>query len=298
SKIYAYYDNGTTSGGLPIQAFAPISITDGGATGSDIITVQTGSNFLGSIPATITQKMPQSSSELNVSFTGGFNPNDLILVSQGGNCTLMEVTQVQNAALKLQHNPGGSPTYNPPTSYQNSPSPLPPPPAPQDPWPPYFSGAKILNMGQLTISNFSINTNGNLQSSASQLGAAAVSQDLVKDIVSLQAQYGIAPAGGETVSNWVDATGSWAAPSAADVKRIKAIRLVVIARSGKKELSNVTGQCTNASGAVNNGPCAWNDSTANPAPVIDLSANPDWRKYRYRVYQTIIPLRNVIWADL
>ena len=36
----------------------------------------------------------------------------------------------------------------------------------------------------------------------------------------------------------------------------------------------------------------------DPAPLIDLSADPNWRKYRYRVYQTVIPLRNVIWAGV
>lgn len=286
STIYAWYDSGTSSGSIS-TAFAPVKITDGGGAGSDAITIQTGSGFLGSIPATITSTMPQSSSELNVSRTYGFTANDLVLVSQGGNCTLMLVTQVQDAALKLQHNPGGSPTYNPTVPYQTA-----------NNWPAYTTGAKILDMGQLTISTFSINANKNLQVSTSQLGAAASTQELVKDIVSMQAQYGIADAGTQNVDDWEDATGSWANPSAADTKRIKAVRIVVVARSGKKELENVTGTCANVSGTVNNGPCAWQDSAADPAPRIDLSADPNWQKYRYRVYQTIIPLRNVIWANL
>ena len=31
-------------------------------------------------------------------------------------------------------------------------------------------------------------------------------------------------------------------------------------------------------------------------PAIDLSNDPDWEHYRYRVLETIVPLRNVIWA--
>ena len=54
---------------------------------------------------------------------------------------------------------------------------------------------------------------------------------------------------------------------------------------------------SNTSGTNANGPCAWRDSTANPAPTIDLSGNPDWQYYRYRVYETIIPLRNVMWQQ-
>lgn len=269
STIYAWYDSGTSSGGLSMS-FAPVSIIDGGATGSDTITINTGNNFLGSIPTTITSTMPQSSSELNVSRTYGFSQNDLILVSQGGNCTLMQVTQVQDAALKLQHNPGGAPTYNPTVPYQTG-----------NGWPAYSTGATILNMGQITTTTFSINASNNFQVSTSQLGAAGSTQELVKDIVSLQAQYGIADAGTQNVDDWEDATGSWASPSVADVKRIKAVKVIVVARSSKKELDNVTASCTNVNGSG-----------------VNISALPDCQKYRYRVYQTIIPLRNVIWANL
>jgi type IV pilus assembly protein PilW len=296
------YSYVSTSASPPLSPFFPVQIIDGGVTGSDSITIQTASNFLGNIPATITTAMPSSSSELNVSRTTGFTTNDLILVSDGsGRCTLMQITAVQPAALKLQHNPGGTPSYNP--------SPVP------ASWPAYLASSTILDMGQMTTSTFSINTANNLQVQDSQLAASAVAattKELVTDIVSLQAQYGVAlPAGAkppsQAVTNWVDATGPWATPSATDIKTIKAIRLVIVARSGKKETKDVTQTCINTTGTVNNGPCAWTESSAtdpNPAPKIDLSflpngtANPDWQKYRYKVYQTIIPLRNVIWADI
>lgn len=293
ATTYSYV---STSASPPLNPFFPVQITDGGSTGSDAIIIQTASNFLGSIPATITSPMPLSSSVLNVSRTAGLTANDLILVSDGsGNCTLMQITSFNTASLTLVHNPGGSPSYNP--------SPIP------GGWPAYGSGSTILDMGQMTTSTFSIDANNNLAVSTSQLGVAATPPvELVTDIVSLQAQYGIAAAGSQNVTAWVSATGAtWAAPSATDIKRIKAIRLVIVARSGKKETKNVTSTCTNTTGTVNNGPCAWTEITAdpNPAPQINLAyypdgitANPDWQKYRYKVYQTIIPLRNVIWANL
>ena len=46
---------------------------------------------------------------------------------------------------------------------------------------------------------------------------------------------------------------------------------------------------------TNFGPCAWRDDSTNPGPIIDLRGDPDWQHYRYKVYQTIIPLRNSIW---
>ena len=64
---------------------------------------------------------------------------------------------------------------------------------------------------------------------------------VASQVVDLQAQYGIAPAGSDAVSQWVDATGAWAAPvSSANLLRIKAIRVALVARSSKYETT--TGQ--------------------------------------------------------
>ncbi|MHB8782627.1 MAG: PilW family protein [Desulfobacteria bacterium] len=59
-------------------------------------------------PTTITAAMPTPSAELNVVSTTGFIDGDLVIISNGTSADLFEVTQVQTAALKLQHNPGGS----------------------------------------------------------------------------------------------------------------------------------------------------------------------------------------------
>ncbi len=128
---------------------------------------------------------------------------------------------------------------------------------------------------------------------------------LASNIVNVQVQYGVAPANTQpgvsspSVNCWTDATGSacnsesgnWASPSAADIMRVKAIRIAVVARSPLQEKPSVAGgtcDATPASGVV-----SWPGG-----PVIDLTANANWRCHRYRVYQTIIPLRNVIWANI
>jgi type IV pilus assembly protein PilW len=120
----------------------------------------------------------------------------------------------------------------------------------------------------------------------------------VADIVNMQAQYGVsATAGSNQVTQWVDASGAtWAAPTVADRNRIKAVHIVVVARSGLYEKTNVTNTCTTAKGIVNKGPCAWDDSNVDAAPKIDLSNDKNWQHYRYRTYDTIVPLRNMIWA--
>lgn len=289
-NIYSYYESGGTAVS-PAPAYSggmsPIVITDGGA-GSDTIAIKRGSEFLGAVPATLTSTMPQSSSELNVSRTYGFADGDVVLAvdSTTGNCTVMQVTQVQGAALKLQHNPGGTTTYNPSATFQNT-----------NAWPAYSTGAKLMKVGAMVSHAYSVNASKQLQMTDASTGSTAI---LAGDIVKLKAQYGVADVGAQNVNDWTSATGGWSALDKTEVKRIKAIRVVIVARSAKKEGTNVTAPCTNTgSGQVNNGPCAWqNDTAADPAPLIDLSADPDWRKYRYRVYKTIIPLRNIIWAGV
>ena len=295
TNTVSYYETGGVAIS-PIPAYAgglamvPVQITDGG-TGSDTLTIKRGSDLLGALPATITQTMPSSSAELNISSTAGFASGDIVLTvdSTTGNCTVMLITQVQGAALKLQHNPGGTTTYNPTTSFQNA-----------NAWPAYSSGAKILKVGQLISHAYTVNTSNQLVLTDVSVPGAPTTSILATDIVKIKAQYGVANAGSQDVNSWVNATAStgWNTLDSVKAKRIKAIRLVIVARSAKKEAADVTGSCLNVSGGVNNGPCAWSDTVAAPAPLIDLSSNSDWKKYRYRVYQTIIPIRNVIWAGV
>lgn len=286
TTIYTYRDS--VSGPIPDFSLAPISVTNGTtATASDAIIIRTGASLVSGIPTTLAGTMPPSSSEFIVKNPGVFVDGDLDMVMSGGNCTLQNVTQVQTAAGKIQHNPGNSGPNNPPNSYMNA-----------NGWPGYATGSKVIPMGQITARKYSVNNNSLELETTNVASGATSTVVLAKDIVNIQAQYGIAPTGSQIVNAWVNASGgTWAAPTAANIKRIKAIRLVIIARSGKKEGTNVTGTCANNAG-TNNGPCAWQDTAAAPAPLIDLSSDADWRKYRYKVYQTVIPLRNVIWANV
>jgi type IV pilus assembly protein PilW len=108
---------------------------------------------------------------------------------------------------------------------------------------------------------------------------------IIEGVVNLQAQYGISAAGSSNaIVGWVDATGAFAAPTLADRNRIKAVRIAVVARNARKEPTVVTTAPVTA----------WADVGA---PVVDLTGyGADWNQYRYRVFDTIIPLRNVIWA--
>ncbi|HVL77100.1 MAG TPA: PilW family protein [Noviherbaspirillum sp.] len=117
-------------------------------------------------------------------------------------------------------------------------------------------------------------------------------------VVSLQAQYGVSDApSSNQVTAWVDASGDWAIPAPADRNRIRAVRVAVVARAEQLEAANVTQACSSLTEAGPTGLCAWEGTDDSPAPDLDLSATPSWQRYRYRVFETIVPLRNMIWSS-
>ena len=66
--------------------------------------------------------------------------------------------------------------------------------------------------------------------------------------------------------------------------RTGAVRLALVARSALFEKDVVTTAAP-----------MWEGNDGAP---IDLSANDDWGYYRYKVFQTVVPLRNVTWMGV
>jgi type IV pilus assembly protein PilW len=140
---------------------------------------------------------------------------------------------------------------------------------------------------------------------------AAAGAVVADNIVSIKAQYGFdtragaafQPTSGLQVSQWsasmIDADGDGVAGSAGDYQRVAALRLAVVARSKAPERADAsTGTCT----ATANQPTVF--SSAQPAGVaavpvtinVAVTGDPvDWHCYRYRVFETIVPLRNMSW---
>lgn len=283
ASIYSYYDDSVTAAGPINDLFASVSITDGGANPDEIAIQYYGNpadaNFRLALTS-LRSTMPLASAELNVNSTYGCGVGDLAIVAQGGNCSLMQITQVQESALKLQHNPGSTPSYNPTAAYLNA-----------NAWPAYTTGAVMQCFSSLFRRSYRI------QSESLELlqpDGANVMQtyQIAPEIIDMQIEYGIAPAGSQQVNEWQPATGSWAAPlSAANVRRIKAVRLAILARSAEFEKPDSNGNCTTTSTALADNWSSW--------ATFDRSNYPaDWQCYRYRVFETVIPLRNIIWANV
>jgi type IV pilus assembly protein PilW len=111
------------------------------------------------------------------------------------------------------------------------------------------------------------------------------------NIVSLRAQYGKDTAAAGTwdgVDTWDQATPA----NACGWVRAPGIRLVMVARSSQYEsrIDPVSGQ--RVGDPVTTAAPTWSGSAGAP---IDLSANADWRFYRYKTFENMAPPRNVVW---
>lgn len=283
ATVFSYLDDGVSPAGPIGDLFASATIADGGA-GPDAITIQyydnpSDPNFKFSV-TTLGSTMPQPSAELNVRSTYGCDIGDLVIVAQGSNCTLMQITQVQESALKLQHAPGGSPSYNPSAAYQNA-----------NGWPAYSTDASMQCFSQLFRRTYRITAS---QLELQEPNAAGVTQtfQIAPGILDMQAQYGVAAAGSQQVTSWVNATGAWASPlTTANARRVKALRIALVARSSEYEKPDAEGTCTTTTAAMVAGWSTW--------AVFDTGAWPaDWQCYRYKMFETVVPLRNIIWANL
>lgn len=258
---------------------APVVITTNG-TNPDTITVMYGSSPERLLPVFITGFVAPSS-EVTVDGTYGFNTGDLILLVNSSSpvrCTLGKVTQVQAGPQKIQLNPGASAPYNPPAwgSFPGT----------------YAAGDLMMNLGNPVVRTYSINNNKLRVSDALLSAAGETPLDLVDSIVDMRAQYGKdnGGSGGTANDGRVDEYNTVAPTTAEQWQQVISLRMAILARVGvyEKPASGTNCDATTASNAP-----TWAGGSFSK---MDFStATSEDRCYRYRVYETVIPLRNMIW---
>lgn len=119
-------------------------------------------------------------------------------------------------------------------------------------------------------------------SAVGSIANSTVWSPIAENIVSLRAQYGrdtTAPMDG--VADVYDQTIPVTVPAGCGWARASALRLALVARSGQYDKDDITTAAPN-----------WAGAAGNP---IDLSGDTNWRHYRYKMFQTVVPLRNVAW---
>ena len=279
-NIYWYMDPNYSSnvggGTLPNLTLAPVVITVSGTPSTpDQITVMYSTEAERMLPTTVST-FNKSSSEVTVDGVDGFKENDLVLLVNGGGCTLGKITQVQGAPQKLQLNPGVSAPQNPsawgafPTNYGN--------------------GDAILNLGNPVIRRYAIGINKKLLVSEGWfVSGSPTTQDLVDGIVDMRALYGKDDGSvvGTTANDGVvDAYNNVTPASGPEWLQVLSVRIGILARIGNYE--KPSGADCGATTAVP----TWSGGNFSAVSVAPGSQD---RCYRYRVFETTVPLRNMIW---
>lgn len=292
--VNLYFGDATALDGAPLPL---VRIADGGA-GPDRITLIRSDAEFGPAPATIVTSMAGPDANIVVDWNAGLERGDIFLVgSPDGNeiCTLMQLTRAPQAGpggFSLEHSSMAS-EYNPDNygaAFASAIS--------------YDIGDSVTNLGNFGLRGYAVLCSDggapgldnacNLVAFDALADPAAATpadgQSIASQVVDLQAWYGVAPANSQTVNEWVDATGpTWAAPTDANQRRIKAVRLAIVTR-GNLEREEVSPDEL----------VLWDDDpeTDDAATQRTIALDEDQRRYRYKVLTVIVPLINVIWAGV
>jgi type IV pilus assembly protein PilW len=283
------YKNSTNAGTFTL---APVVITDGGsASASDTVAVLQGNTVNFSAPMGLTGIALPTDDHFTVkSSFGAVVGNMMIAVPQGWTmsgsvpCGVFSVTNSASPATakltstNVPHGSGSSwnqssvfPTTN------------------------IASGSYLLNMGAMVSRTYSVSAAGNLQSADLSLtDGSTTTQDLYPQIVMMQAMYGKDSNG----DGKVDTYDKTAPASNAEWQKVLSIRIAVVARSNQYEKDVVTaavplwdvGSAITVAGTAS---C----NSGSKCLSLDVSTLADWQHYRYKVYDTIVPLRNVLWNN-
>ncbi len=157
----------------------------------------------------------------------------------------------------------------------------------------FTSSSQILNLGQANrVQRVRYYVQDNVLYSRNLFDAAATPVPLASGVVNLKLQYGVDSDNDGFLDDWVSASeanwdastlmsGAKATTTLARLSSIKAVRIAVVTRSEQFDRDAPAFAHTLFNCAVS--PCDGK---------IDITAPAQWR---YRVYETIVPLRNVVW---
>jgi len=113
-------------------------------------------------------------------------------------------------------------------------------------------------------------------------------------IALLKAQYGIDGAGGNPIDGIIQ-PGEWTTLPPANPWLVLAVRFVIVARSAQPEKPNPVTLLCDATVV----PPVWSGTATTPLLLTgqaDLIAAGDaWQCYRYKTFETTVPMRNIMW---
>lgn len=282
-----------------------LQLTEGAAGGPDQITMLYGSsNSLVAPPKLlVSSAVGALSTRVNNAYgyqgPAGGQPGDVIIVGEAGkNCSMRQISSIVGDTL----NHDGVDRYNKagglPVAYSvwdNTSQ----------------SGGVAYTLGRAPVlSTYSLGrSDGNAALPSEELMfvntfLGTTTTSIVDSIVQFQAQYGFDENGNGVLeaTEWRDPCPNpaelpkggppavCAAATATDWSRVLSVRLAVVARSMQPERPDpATGVCNTTAAAL-----PW--TGGNIVLTGYVGAEPNWQCYRYRVFETSVPVRNLIWT--
>jgi type IV pilus assembly protein PilW len=268
---------------------APVVITDGGVDGSgnaapDTVQLLFSTATVTSKPDILTINHSQADTIVNIRSNFGVSGNSLVVFWEAGKtCALAQVTGFPDNTAVLTNN---SQLGHNNTSLWNNTA--------------VFPGGGyqansglLLNLGGMALRSYAVDVvNNNLQvleTSANFAGTPSTTFLIASEIVNLQAEYGKDAAGGDGIVDlWDNVTppsGAGGGGVSGPWGQVLAVRLAILARAGQYEKPSIP-----------NGPCEA--TTVAPSWSGGTMAVPGGLPscYRYKVFETTVPLRNVMWG--
>jgi type IV pilus assembly protein PilW len=276
---------------------APVVITPkGDPTKSDTVEVLASSKSSFSVPIKVTENEGPTVTYFPVRSSLGVEAGDLLVVvpeayDASNWCTLFAATNSSGGASTDALSPNNVPhaTSNawnanyalvaPAGGYAGNAS----------------TGSSIINLGTVSYRKYTVSNSYVMQLTTLGSGTGAFStQDLFPQIVLLKALYGHDTNGDGKVDTYDAVTPI----TVADWARVLTVRVAVVARSVQREKNVATWDNPQwdlgSSTSVSAGGTACATGTACKVP-LDIKSLTDWQYYRYKVYDTVVPLRNVLW---
>ncbi|HEU5294059.1 MAG TPA: PilW family protein [Burkholderiaceae bacterium] len=303
--IYGQFGTAGSTTPAPAMVVAPLLITTSGvaAEPSDSVSILTStkSTFAAPVRIKATHKAPDVTEPAAFKVIGsvGVKEDDVILAmpmawDNNNQCHLFTVKSDTSSpdttlsASTIPHVPAGS------ASSWNS--------APNSAWPAnkFVEGDVIVNFGKIRRMVFGVSGDTFQVVTWTQDGIGNA-ELLNSGVVLLKALYGRDTDGDGRVDTYDTTTPA----TNADWRRVLSVRMVMVARSGQREREIVTtaepswdvGGDVNVSyvkvpGGAATACAAGGGACKLPLPLSHLS---DWQYYRYKVFDTAVPVRNLLW---
>jgi len=284
------FDNRPNRGAIAFPTMAPVQITVGAAGAADRLTIIYGNS--GSAAEGSVFRAGATAAPFPLKNAAGFRVGDLVVTSEAGNCRLAEITRFTPAALNdVEHAAGPYDYTDPSGTVTNIPS---------------HHNDTATGANTISAFLFSLGRNPVVKTYsvvADKLKTRSLfpyvggvqdpdndgwdDAEIADGVVQMKAQYGKDTNNDRIVDTW----NTTLPVTAADWLQVRAIRVALVARSGQYEKTAVTANCVAPTNPTNS--VYWSGGCFT---MFNAADGTDWHRYRYRVYETVVPLRNMIWS--